>query len=159
MFSDPLKNLRAFGLREDMIVADLGAGTGFYALAAASLVPSGKVYAIEIQKDYLATIQNKAKEAKVANLECIWGQHRKAGRHQARRCRYRCGHRFQRILPSREQGPLHRGSQAHPEAGRQDPFRRLVGEFRSRPQAGCVGDQGESSRTFRDQGLRIRPRH
>ena len=52
MFTDPVKNLKLFGLAEDMIVADLGAGTGFYTLAAARMTPQGKVYAIEIQKDF-----------------------------------------------------------------------------------------------------------
>jgi ubiquinone/menaquinone biosynthesis C-methylase UbiE len=73
MFADPIKNLKQFGLREDMIVADLGAGTGFYSLAAAKMVPKGKVYAIEVIKDYVITIKNKAKELRLNNLECFWG--------------------------------------------------------------------------------------
>ena len=52
MFADPIKNLKQLGLREDMIVADLGAGTGYYSIAASSLVPKGKVYAIEVIKEY-----------------------------------------------------------------------------------------------------------
>ena len=79
MFSDPLKNLKTLGLKENMLVADLGAGTGFYSIAAASLVPNGKVYAIEIQRDYVATIQNKAKEARLNNVECFWGDIEKVG--------------------------------------------------------------------------------
>ena len=62
MFTDPLKNLKAFGLKEDNIVADLGAGTGFYSVAAGHMVSRGKVYAIEIVKDFLETIKNKVKE-------------------------------------------------------------------------------------------------
>ena len=73
MFSDPVKNLKQFGLREDMIVADLGAGTGFYSMAVAEMVPKGKVYAIEIQKDFLTTIKNKIKEKNLCNIECFWG--------------------------------------------------------------------------------------
>jgi ubiquinone/menaquinone biosynthesis C-methylase UbiE len=79
MFSDPLKNLRALGLREDMIVADLGAGTGFYSLAVARLVPLGKVYTVEVQKDYLETVKQKAAEAKLTNVECLWGNIEKQG--------------------------------------------------------------------------------
>jgi len=73
MFSDPVKNLKQFGLREDMIVADLGAGTGFYSISAAKMVPHGKVYSIEIQKDFLNTIKNKAVELNLNNLECFLG--------------------------------------------------------------------------------------
>lgn len=79
MFTDPVKNLKALGLREDNIVADLGAGTGFYSIAAAYLVPRGKVYAIEVQKDFLTTIKNKVKDTHLANVECIWGNVEKIG--------------------------------------------------------------------------------
>ena len=58
MFSNPVKNLKAFGLREDNIVVDLGAGTGFYSVAAGHMVPRGKVYAIEIIKDFLENIRS-----------------------------------------------------------------------------------------------------
>ncbi|MFA6177616.1 MAG: class I SAM-dependent methyltransferase [Candidatus Paceibacterota bacterium] len=73
MFTDPVKNLKAFGLREDNIVADLGAGTGYYSVALGSLVPKGKVYAIELQKDFLDTIKRKILEAHLNNVEVILG--------------------------------------------------------------------------------------
>ncbi|MEI8270123.1 MAG: class I SAM-dependent methyltransferase [bacterium] len=79
MFSDPIKNLKQSGIRENMIIADLGAGTGFYSIPAGVLVPNGKVYAIEIIKDYVATIKNKAKEAHLHNIECFWGNIEKIG--------------------------------------------------------------------------------
>ena len=79
MFSNPEKNLRAFGLREDSVVADLGAGTGYYAVAAGRLVPRGKIYAVEIEKDYLHTIQSKVAEARLKNVEIIWGNVEKIG--------------------------------------------------------------------------------
>ncbi|MEI7765246.1 MAG: class I SAM-dependent methyltransferase [bacterium] len=79
MFSDPIKNLKQLGLREDMIVADLGAGTGFYSIAAGALVPNGKVYAVEVIKDYVITIKDKAKEAHLHNIECFWGNVEKIG--------------------------------------------------------------------------------
>lgn len=79
MFTDPVKNLKAFGLREDNIVADLGAGTGYYSVAAGELVPRGKVYAVEVQKDFLETIKNKVREAHLRNVEIIWGNVEKLG--------------------------------------------------------------------------------
>ncbi len=79
MFADPVKNLKQFGLREDMIVADLGAGTGFYSVAAGEMVPKGKVYAVEIIKDYVATIKNKVHNANLHNVECFWGNVEKVG--------------------------------------------------------------------------------
>ncbi len=79
MFTDPIKNLKAFDLRENNIVADLGAGTGFYSIPAGRMVPRGKVYAIEINKDYLATIKNKVKDARLNNVEILLGDIEKKG--------------------------------------------------------------------------------
>ncbi len=79
MFSDPVKNVRALGLAENSIVADLGAGTGFYAVAAGHLVPRGKVYAVEVQRDYLSKIKHKVAEARLRNVEAIWGNVEKMG--------------------------------------------------------------------------------
>lgn len=79
MFTDPLKILSSFGLGTNMIVADLGAGTGFYSIACAQIARDGKVYAIEVQKDFLETIRSKAKEANVTNIECLWGDVEKVG--------------------------------------------------------------------------------
>ncbi len=79
MFTDPVKNLRAFGLGENMIVADLGAGSGFYTLAAAKMVPNGRVYAVEIQRDFLTTIKNKTAEARLDNVECLLGDIERTG--------------------------------------------------------------------------------
>ena len=79
MFSDPVKNLKALGLEENSIVADLGAGTGFYSLAAGHMVTRGKVYAVEILKDFLAEIKSKVKEANLNNVEILWGNIEKIG--------------------------------------------------------------------------------
>jgi 16S rRNA A1518/A1519 N6-dimethyltransferase RsmA/KsgA/DIM1 with predicted DNA glycosylase/AP lyase activity len=56
-FADPIVNLRQVNLMPGMTVVDFGAGSGAYTLPAAELVaPTGKVYAVEIQKDLLETI-------------------------------------------------------------------------------------------------------
>lgn len=79
MFTDPVKNLKVFGLQEGMLVADLGAGTGFYTIPAGLAVGNGKVYAIEVQKDFLITIKNKAEDERLSNVECLWGNVEKIG--------------------------------------------------------------------------------
>ncbi len=79
MFTDPVKNLNAFGIGDSMIVADLGAGTGFYSILASVMAPLGKVYAVEIQKDFLTTVKNKAKDRGCKNIECLWGNIEKKG--------------------------------------------------------------------------------
>lgn len=74
MFTKPEKNILHLGLREGMRVADFGAGTGFYAKAISPRVGySGKVYAIEIQKDLVKKLETDVKHLGITNIECIWG--------------------------------------------------------------------------------------
>ncbi len=79
MFTNPIQNLKSFGIRETDVVVDLGAGTGFYALNISPLVPFGKVYAIDIHEDYLKKIKNEAKEKHLKNIECLLGDIEKPG--------------------------------------------------------------------------------
>lgn len=67
------------GLRENDVVADLGAGTGHYSLAAGALVSNGKVYAVELQKDFIETIKVKVRDARLSNVEILWGNVEKIG--------------------------------------------------------------------------------
>lgn len=63
------------GLRPGQIVADLGAGTGLFSVPMAQAVaPSGKVYAVEIDKGYSDIINAKAKEAHVGNVQFVLGE-------------------------------------------------------------------------------------
>lgn len=74
MFSDPHHNVEQFMLGEGMQVADLGAGSGAYTLAAGRAVGSeGRVYAVEVQKELLQSIKNVLKTERVYNVEVIWG--------------------------------------------------------------------------------------
>lgn len=54
----PERTLREFGLKEDMHVLDIGAGTGFFARAAANIVGKrGTVYAADISSEMLASFR------------------------------------------------------------------------------------------------------
>ena len=80
MFSEPEKNLHQFNLSPGQQVADLGAGSGFYSLAAARLVGgAGRVFAIEIQKDLLSRLKNLAVDEHLSNVDVIWGDVEKLG--------------------------------------------------------------------------------
>ncbi|MDE2037959.1 MAG: methyltransferase domain-containing protein [Patescibacteria group bacterium] len=80
MFSDPAANIAKLGLAEGMKVADLGAGSGFYAIEAAKKVgASGRVYAVDVQKDLLERLRSAAQAAGLHNVEVVWGNAEKIG--------------------------------------------------------------------------------
>lgn len=80
MFSDPAANLAKLGLSEGMKVADLGAGSGFYSVAAGKMVgSSGRVYAVDVQKDLLERLRSMAGPQGVHNIEVVWGNAEKIG--------------------------------------------------------------------------------
>jgi len=74
MFNSPEQNILQLGLKEGMRVADFGAGSGFYSKAASQAVGySGKIYAIEVQKDLVKKLESEIKHWKISNIDCIWG--------------------------------------------------------------------------------------
>lgn len=79
-FTNPEANIAAFGTYDGMVVADFGAGTGAYTIPFAKRVgENGKVYAIEVQKEFLTNIKNAALENGLKNVEVIWGDIERLG--------------------------------------------------------------------------------
>jgi ubiquinone/menaquinone biosynthesis C-methylase UbiE len=60
-------------LERDDVVADLGAGTGPFVVSFAKAVPSGKVYAVEVDEDFFPHIRKKAEAAGVKNVRTVLG--------------------------------------------------------------------------------------
>lgn len=74
MFSDPGKIVAECGIQAGMDIADFGSGSGHYSMSAAkALMSTGRVYAIDIQKDLLTKLKNHAVKEGVYNIEVIWG--------------------------------------------------------------------------------------
>ncbi len=79
-FSDPKANVLQLGLRDGMKVADLGAGVGHHAIAAASVVgETGRVYAVDVQEELLRHLDSSAKARGLKNVETVWGNIEKQG--------------------------------------------------------------------------------
>lgn len=57
----------------DDVVADIGAGTGYFSIPLAERLPDGKVLAVDIQAEMLAFIEQKKRELGVENVETILG--------------------------------------------------------------------------------------
>jgi FkbM family methyltransferase len=58
-------------LKPTDIVADVGAGTGYFSFRIAPRVPQGKVYAVDIQPEMLAIIETRRKELKADNVIAV----------------------------------------------------------------------------------------
>lgn len=72
-FLIPEEIIKELSLNEGMLVADFGAGAGFYSISAARLVgSSGRVYALDIRKEMLEVVRSKAKQNHLLNIEAIW---------------------------------------------------------------------------------------
>ncbi len=79
-FANPEENIKALGIYEGMVIADLGAGTGAYTLPLAEKVGEiGRVYAVEVQKDFLTNIKNEATARGLKNIELLWGDIERLG--------------------------------------------------------------------------------
>jgi precorrin-6B methylase 2 len=68
------KLLKALPLKPGMVVADVGAGSGYYTFPMAEKVGAkGKVLAVDVQKEMLTIIKRKMKSKKITNVEPIQG--------------------------------------------------------------------------------------
>jgi precorrin-6B methylase 2 len=71
---EPAKLLAALELKPGMVVADVGAGSGYHAFRMAPLVgPEGKVLAVDVQPEMIELLTARAKKDQVANVEPVKG--------------------------------------------------------------------------------------
>ena len=65
--------IEALPLNEDSVVADIGAGTGYFSFPIAERVPAGKVLAVDIQQEMLDIIDARKAGGAPANVEPVLG--------------------------------------------------------------------------------------
>ena len=76
VFDDPARDswqrphevIQALGLAADAVVADIGAGTGYFTVRIAHMTPAGRVFAVDIEPDM---IQHLAVRARRENLQNV----------------------------------------------------------------------------------------
>ena len=61
-------------IQPDDVIADIGAGSGYHVFRILPKIPSGKIYAVDIQKEMLAAMEVKKKKAKADNLILVKGE-------------------------------------------------------------------------------------
>jgi ubiquinone/menaquinone biosynthesis C-methylase UbiE len=71
---NPRKLLELLKFKQGEVVADIGAGSGYYTFRMAKLVgPKGKILAVDIQKEMLDIIRDRMKKQNLTNIEPVLG--------------------------------------------------------------------------------------
>ena len=82
VFDDPQRDawqkphdvISALALKPDAVVADIGAGTGYFATRFAHIVSKGRVYAVDTEADMVRHLTERAKRDGLANLLAVKGE-------------------------------------------------------------------------------------
>jgi SAM-dependent methyltransferase len=70
----PERALELIGIEQGLVVADVGAGTGYMTVRLARCVgPVGKVYASDLQPQMLAILKDRARQQQLSNIELVQG--------------------------------------------------------------------------------------
>lgn len=69
----PDRVVQEMSLAPDDVVADVGAGTGYFSLRIAPRVPEGRVYAVDIQPQMLEILDGRIRRAGVENVRTLLG--------------------------------------------------------------------------------------
>jgi predicted methyltransferase len=69
----PHEVIRALKLAPDAALADLGAGTGYFAARIANMLPKGTVYAVDIEPGMVKYLGERAQREKLVNLKPVAG--------------------------------------------------------------------------------------
>lgn len=69
----PQQVIEHMQLKPTDIVADIGAGTGYFTMRISPLVPQGTVYAVDVQPDMLAIIAQHKRQRKATNVIIVQG--------------------------------------------------------------------------------------
>jgi predicted methyltransferase len=81
VFDDPKRDawqkphevIQALGLRPDSVIADIGAGTGYFSVRFAHMVPKGRVYGVDTEPDMVKHLAERAKSAGLTNVTAVTG--------------------------------------------------------------------------------------
>lgn len=65
----PTKAINALELAPDAVIADIGAGSGYYSFRIAPKVPRGRVVAVDIQQEMLDFLKKRSEELKISNIQ------------------------------------------------------------------------------------------
>jgi cyclopropane fatty-acyl-phospholipid synthase-like methyltransferase len=67
----PHEVITSLKLPRDAAVADIGAGTGYFAVRFAHMLPQGRVYGVDLEPDMVKYLNERAKKENLANLSAV----------------------------------------------------------------------------------------
>jgi SAM-dependent methyltransferase len=81
VFDDPRRDawqkphevIQALALKPDAVIADVGSGTGYFAVRLANMVPKGRVYGVDLEPDMVKYLAQRAKREKRDNVVAVAG--------------------------------------------------------------------------------------
>jgi len=81
VFDDPKRDawqkphevIHALNLKPDAVIADVGSGTGYFAVRLANMVPNGRVYGVDVEPDMVKYLAERAKRERRGNLVAVAG--------------------------------------------------------------------------------------
>ena len=79
VFDDPKRDawqkphevIQALALPSDAIIADIGAGTGYFSVRLARMLPKGKVYAADLEPEMVSHLAARAKRDELSNMVAV----------------------------------------------------------------------------------------
>ncbi len=82
VFDDPQRDawqkphevIQTLKLKPDAVIADIGAGTGYFAVRFAHMAPNGRVYAVDAEPDMVKYLAERAKRSGLGNLTAVQAQ-------------------------------------------------------------------------------------
>jgi len=67
--------VKKIGLKENHIISDVGAGSGYFSFRFSEKVPQGKVYAIDVEPEMIRHIHHRAMEKEIKNIETVLSEY------------------------------------------------------------------------------------
>lgn len=79
VFDDPKRDewqkphevIQVLALKPDAVVADIGAGTGYFSARLATMLPKGRVYAVDLEPEMVKHLAARAKREGLPNLSAV----------------------------------------------------------------------------------------
>lgn len=79
VFDDPKRDawqkpdevIRALALKSDAVIADIGSGTGYFAVRIARMVPEGRVYGVDTEPNMVKYLAERAKREELGNVTAV----------------------------------------------------------------------------------------